>query len=146
MLLDKKENEADFKREFAELTGHNTNSWQLRLFKNFVKGDVPAALDLPTGLGKTSVMAVWLLARRRNPTLPRRLVYVVDRRAVVDQASTLAEKMAEKPAALAGGRLVVSTLRGKRPDNRRWLEDPAGEAIIVGTVDMIGSRLLAVTT
>ncbi len=142
MLLDKKENEADFKREFAELTGHNTNSWQLRLFKNFVKGDVPAALDLPTGLGKTSVMAVWLLARRRNPTLPRRLVYVVDRRAVVDQASTLAEKMAEKPAALAGGRLVVSTLRGKRPDNRRWLEDPAGEAIIVGTVDMIGSRLL----
>jgi CRISPR-associated endonuclease/helicase Cas3 len=131
-----------FEEIFTDLTGHKPNLWQHRLFKNFLKGEIPAALDLPTGLGKTSVMALWLLARGRNPGLPRRLVYVVDRRAVVDQASTLAEELAEKSAGRAGGGLAVSTLRGKRPDNRRWLEDPAGEAIIVGTVDMIGSRLL----
>ena len=27
-------------------------------------------------------------------------------------------------------------------DNREWLDDPAAPAIVVGTVDMIGSRLL----
>jgi CRISPR-associated endonuclease/helicase Cas3 len=40
------------------------------------------------------------------------------------------------------GALRVSTLRGQHVDNRAWLKDPAAPAIIVGTVDMIGSRLL----
>jgi CRISPR-associated endonuclease/helicase Cas3 len=39
-------------------------------------------------------------------------------------------------------RLPISTLRGQFADNRLWLENPARSAIIVGTVDMIGSRLL----
>ncbi len=38
--------------------------------------------------------------------------------------------------------LPISTLRGGFADNRDWLEDPARPAIIVGTIDMIGSRLL----
>ena len=33
-------------------------------------------------------------------------------------------------------------MRGQYADNRQWLEDPAAPAIIVGTADMIGSRLL----
>src|SRR6185312_1747400 len=41
-----------------------------------------------------------------------------------------------------GRRLAVSTLRGQLADNREWLEDPTAPAIVVGTVDMIGSRLL----
>lgn len=113
---------------------------------------MPGALDLPTGLGKTSVMAIWLLARAAGADLSRRLAYVVDRRAVVDQATDEAERLRsfveEQPtlkAALGvpdGEELPVSTLRGQRADNRAWLTDPAAPAIIVGTVDMIGSRLL----
>jgi CRISPR-associated endonuclease/helicase Cas3 len=38
--------------------------------------------------------------------------------------------------------LPISTLRGQYVDNREWLEDPAAPAIIGGTVDMVGSRLL----
>ncbi len=38
--------------------------------------------------------------------------------------------------------LAVSTLRGEKADNRAWSRDPRTPAIIVGTVDMIGSRLL----
>jgi len=38
--------------------------------------------------------------------------------------------------------LAISTLRGELADNREWQTDPARPAIIVGTVDMIGSRLL----
>jgi CRISPR-associated endonuclease/helicase Cas3 len=109
------------------------------------------------------VMAIWLAALdlgSRDVRLPRRLIYVVDRRAVVDQATEEAEQLA---AALGDGKeggdhvitalrarlrletgrkLPISTLRGQLADNRAWLEDPSAPAIVVGTVDMIGSRLL----
>ena len=37
---------------------------------------------------------------------------------------------------------VVSTLRGQMADNREWARDPSKTAVIIGTVDLIGSRLL----
>ncbi|MDO9047904.1 MAG: type I-U CRISPR-associated helicase/endonuclease Cas3 [Methylobacter sp.] len=143
-----------FENWFEIITGFPSFRWQRRLFASFLDGDIPAMLDLPTGLGKTSVMVIWLLARAFNPSLPRRLVYVVDRRVVVDQATKAAEILRialEEKVELAGLRirlgltntqLPVSTLRGKFVDNREWLADPAVPAIIVGTIDMIGSRLL----
>ena len=130
----------DLNRRFKELTGHDPFEWQRRLFeKHFIKGDLPSALDLPTGLGKTSVMTIWYLARQAGARVPRRLVYVVDRRAVVDQATAVAESIKQRSDDSA---LRISALRGQYADNRDWLEDPAAPAIIVGTVDMIGSRLL----
>jgi CRISPR-associated endonuclease/helicase Cas3 len=162
----------DFELQFAALMGFYPLRWQARLFhKHFRMGNLPSAIDLPTGLGKTSVMAIWLIARALQADVPRRLVYVVDRRAVVDQATTEAEKLrdalagkaghfkqlhasmhaqAEQVAAKLNGQLgfdakrglPISTLRGAHVDNREWLDDPAAPAIIIGTVDMIGSRLL----
>jgi len=65
--------------------------WQEHLFRDhFVNNELRLVIDLPTGLGKTMVMAVWLIARSINCKLPRRLIYVVDRRTVVDQATELA--------------------------------------------------------
>ncbi len=125
--------------------------WQLELLRRFREGDDVSALDIPTGLGKTAVMAVWLVARALGAKLPRRLVYVVDRRADVDQATDVAESLRawvtkERAAADAlklGDRpLPISTLRGQHVDNRVWLEDPSSPAIVVGTVHMVGSRLL----
>ncbi|MBV6488951.1 MAG: hypothetical protein GHHEDOFH_02928 [Pseudorhodoplanes sp.] len=148
-----------FKRKFCAVQGNAPFPWQERLFQQFCRGIVPHALDLPTGLGKTSVMAIWLLARaladetNRN-RIPRRLVYVVDRRTVVDQATAEAEKLrkwldqdevaADLKASFGLGKasLPISTLRGQHIDNREWLADPTTSAIVVGTVDMIGSRLL----
>jgi CRISPR-associated endonuclease/helicase Cas3 len=63
-----------FDRQFRALTGFTPLSWQRRLFQAFANGDLPSAVDLPTGLGKTSVMALWLLARAQGAKLPRRLV------------------------------------------------------------------------
>lgn len=128
-----------FRDQFAALTGFSPMRWQQRLFRRFLDGDLPSAVDLPTGLGKTAVMAIWHLALDAGADLPRRLVYVVDRRAVVDQATAEAEKIRSR---LAPDALRLSTLRGRHVDNRDWLADPAARAIIVGTVDMIGSRLL----
>ncbi len=139
-------------REALDLgEGETPFPWQETLLASFTREKIPAALDIPTGLGKTAVMAIWLVARASGAKLPRRLVYVVDRRAVVDQATEVAlnlrswvERRQDVQAALGlGGRaLPISTLRGRYVDNREWLEDPAIPAIVVGTVDMVGSRFL----
>lgn len=142
-----------FSDRFAEFTGHKPLSWQIRLYldhfsKTGSQGQVslPAIIDLPTGLGKTMVMAIWLIARDLHPeiSLPTRLIYVVDRRTVVDQATDIAVKLREavnkdKPA---DKQLAISTLRGQLADNREWSKDPTRPAIIIGTVDLIGSALL----
>ncbi|MGC4083733.1 MAG: DEAD/DEAH box helicase family protein [Vicinamibacterales bacterium] len=125
--------------------------WQEALLARFIAGNIDRALDIPTGLGKTAVMAIWLVAYATSRRVPRRLVYIVDRRAVVDQATTVAEKLrtlvAGDPAfrqalGLGDRDLSISTLRGQHTDNRQWLEAPSLPAIIVGTVDKIGSALL----
>jgi CRISPR-associated endonuclease/helicase Cas3 len=120
-------------------------------------GAIPQHLDIPTGLGKTSILPIWIIARAVNYNLPNRLIYVVDRRAVVDQATQEADRLANLLVPGVTGILAtvrhelglgeraplpVSTLRGQHADNRAWLADPSLPAIIVGTVDMIGSRLL----
>lgn len=128
-----------FRQAFTQLTGHSPFPWQTKLYECFTRGSdsIPTRCDIPTGLGKTSVIAVWLLARDANPTLPRRLVYVVNRRTVVDQTTIEVERYkAFRPD------LAVSTLRGQFADNREWSADPSRPAVICGTVDMIGSRLL----
>lgn len=118
-------------------------------------------------MGKTSIIALWVLAlgralARRSYAVPRRLAYVVDRRVVVDQASEFAEQVCErleqaladenqalhavakalKNAGCTSSVVELSTLRGQRALDTRWRDDPTRPAIIVGTVDMIGSRLL----
>jgi CRISPR-associated endonuclease/helicase Cas3 len=147
---------ASFQQAFEALTGHCPFPWQERLFSEwFAKGRVPPSCNLPTGLGKTNVIAVWLIALANGAKVPRRLVYVVNRRTVVDQATHEVERLRENLAkaglihplnrlcAFAHDvPLAISTLRGQFADNGEWAADPARPAIIVGTVDMIGSRLL----
>jgi CRISPR-associated endonuclease/helicase Cas3 len=161
----------DFDGLFSALCGGRTPfHWQRRLFDEFVQGRVPQICAFPTGLGKTSVIPIWLIALAHSaeanggrPKLPRRLVYIVDRRTVVDQATDLVEGMRKALSDAKGcdspaGKLwrtlrgmcatqhdevlAVSTLRGELADNREWKIDPARPAIIIGTVDMIGSKLL----
>lgn len=131
----------DFQAQFRTLTGHAPMTWQWRLYRDYFATDqLPSAVDIPTGLGKTAVIALWLLAIREGHRLPRRLVYIVDRRAVVDQATDFVEQMRDRLP--PDERMPISTLRGQHADNREWLDNPSAPAIIVGTVDMIGSRLL----
>ena len=142
---------------FKALTGaREPFPWQKELFERFVKGEIPSCCDIPTGLGKTSVIAIWLLALAKLPTkMPRRLVYVVNRRTVVDQTTTEVEKLRRNLEAAGlkeslgslcalptDSPLAISTLRGQFADNREWSADPCRPAVIVGTVDMMGSRLL----
>ena len=139
----------EFNNEFKLITGHLPFPWQVALYKRFTsseKNNVPKSACLPTGLGKTNVIAVWLLARLARPdVMPRRLVYVVNRRTVVDQTTIEVQRLRENLPTLRHPRvqeLAVSTLRGQFADNAEWSADPSRLAVICGTVDMIGSRLL----
>lgn len=138
-------------RAFAQLTGREPFPWQVALYERFTalddsgRVDIPSVASIPTGLGKTSVIAIWLIALANGAPLPRRLVYVVNRRTVVDQTTGEAESLKERVqgGALPGiEELAISTLRGQYADNGEWYADPSRPAIICGTVDMIGSRLL----
>jgi CRISPR-associated endonuclease/helicase Cas3 len=146
-----------FPDTFETITGHSPFPWQEALYDRFVAGSFPDSCNLPTGLGKTSVIPIWLIALAANPAkVPRRLVYVVNRRTVVDQATNeaqeirkqlqrggaLSEALGELCALPCDTPLAISTLRGQFADNGEWSSDPCRPAIILGTVDMIGSRLL----
>ena len=75
-----------FAEAFESLTGHPPFPWEVDLYHAwFARGKVPKSCNLPTGLGKTSVMAIWLIALAPGGCeLPWRRVYVVNRRTVVD--------------------------------------------------------------
>ena len=103
----------DFAETFNKLTDHAPFPWQQDLYDHwFAVGKIPKACNLPTGLGKTSVIAIWLIALANGKTVPRRLVYVVNRRTVVDQTTVEVEKyFAQKVPGIP--EFAISTLRGQ---------------------------------
>lgn len=141
---------------FQEIVGHTPYRWQSRLFGELVKGKIPKSVDIPTGLGKTLCILLFLLARVQNPELPRRVVYVVDRRAIVDQSAdqisswiknianipTLVNSFNDISAFTSDRPVQIGVLRGGLADDGDWRIDPARPCVVVGTVDMIGSRIM----
>lgn len=141
--------------------GRKPFRWQERLAGRVLQGGWPPAIAIPTGLGKTCVLdiAVFAMAaasQGRQPT--RRIIYVIDRRVVVDDvyehASNLAKKLkkggtpelqAVQRALLSLGGdepLKVTELRGGVYRDESWVRDPCQPQIIVSTIDQVGSRLL----
>lgn len=137
--------------------------WQQALYESLRVGNIPESLVVPTAAGKTLLLVAFVAALAaqalagRPVTLPRRLVHVVNRRLLVDEAGRLAERLQEtlarEPSLYAirqalsslsctGEPLVVSTLRGGLEDNGAWSMDPSTPALILATPDMLGSRLL----
>ena len=131
---------SDFPAWYTERHGYPPFPWQAALAERLAAGDWPDALTPPTGSGKTGAIDVWLWARCQGHPLPRRLVYVIDRRlvvdGVVDYAVALAARLpeAERPA--------VVQMRGGIAVDNDWALDPSRSTIVVSTVDQAGSRLL----
>ncbi len=156
----------DFATFLRLVHGHEPFPWQAELVETWLlQGRLPAVIDVPTGLGKTSVLDCWAFALASRPGggegVPLRLCFIVDRRLIVDaafkHAQTLSCKLTEALkdggplreiaaalSALSGGAepLSVVRMRGGATWESRWLSRPDQPAIVVGTVDQFGSRLL----
>jgi CRISPR-associated endonuclease/helicase Cas3 len=141
--------------------------WQIRLVEMLMEGTWPEVIDVPTGLGKTSVIDAWVYVLAlfaldgRRSDFPRRLCFIVDRRIIVDDADSHARALAAKLESasagnalsdikqgllsLTGGKgdiLSVVRMRGGLTWESRWLRRPDQPALVTGTVDQLGSRLL----
>lgn len=76
-------------------------AWQQRLVDELLTerpsgraGQWPDLLDLPTGSGKTTTIDIALFVLACRDDAPRRIVFVVDRRVVVQQAASWARSLA----------------------------------------------------
>ena len=116
----------------------------------FAASPWPAVLNAPTGSGKTAgVTLAWIHDRLVRPeTTPRRLVWCLPMRTLVDQtAREVGEWVARlrdsgiDPEHLLPGADDVHVLMGGA-DSGRWFENPERPAVILGTQDMLLSRAL----
>jgi CRISPR-associated endonuclease/helicase Cas3 len=153
---------ADFPRFFRQVYGEDPFPWQRALVARVLEeGRWPEAVDVPTGMGKTSLIDVAVFAAAASPEAGRRRVFfVVDRRLVVDEAYEHALRLRDALGSAAGicgevarrlrqrgddpgaAVLEVTRMRGGVTWSWRWLERPDRHAVITGTVDQVGSRLL----
>ncbi|HXF57859.1 MAG TPA: type I-U CRISPR-associated helicase/endonuclease Cas3, partial [Actinomycetota bacterium] len=156
-----------FERFFRAVHGVEPFAWQRALAQRVIEGPGwPAALDVPTGFGKTAALDVAVVALAfqadlppAERTAPTRTFLVVDRRLIVDQAFDRARRVAaaletssddavrrvaERLRRVGGGPrpLEVVRMRGGVTWSWRWLASPTQPAVIAGTVDQFGSRLL----
>ena len=162
---------ADFATWFEAIHGHPPFPWQQRLVEQLARDNQwPDVLDLPTGAGKTAALdaAVFHLALRVDTPqhVALRIVLVVDRHLVVDDAHRRAcriadalrgpecvsesglavvEAVAGRLRQLAGADedpLAAVRLRGGAPLEHDWARTPTQPTILCSTVDQVGSRLL----
>lgn len=144
--------------------------WQQRLADRVCSpGDDaawPDALALPTGSGKTTCIDIALFALAcqadlptSERTAPRRILFVVDRRVIVDEAFQHALQLARRLHVATEGilfdvaealrrvagsdtPLTCHQLRGGMYRDDAWARTPSQPCVIASTVDQAGSRLL----
>ena len=121
------------------------DAWQVAL----ATAPWPRVLIAPTGSGKTAAVTIgWAAHRLRSPEqTPRRLVWCLPMRTLVDQTADAVKKWFDRLTTdMDGeGRLprpddVHVLMGGVEADG--WLETPERPAVLVGTQDMLLSRAL----
>ena len=142
---------AAFRCFFAELSGGKDLSprqWQCEVSGSPACGN--RLIRIPTGFGKTlGVLAAWTWhrVRLRNEDWPRRLVWCLPMRVLVEQTESEV-RSALRCIGLLGneegahdGKVGVHPLMGGA-DAGRWHLYPEADAVLIGTQDMLLSRAM----
>ncbi len=115
-----------FEAVFRQATGNpDSLPYQKRLA---IEDSFPALLDVPTGLGKTAAAILAWVWRRRfaeeaiRGTTPRRLVYCLPMRVLVEQTLTESVKWLDRLGLLAGTVEWTETEAGDLPTNKAQLK------------------------
>lgn len=140
---------AGFSDWFQNVTGYAPYPYQTRFATDLV---LPQLVDVPTGIGKTAMAVLGWLWRRRfhedeavRTATPRRLVYCLPMRVLVEQTKESAEKwidtLVEANYIATDSAPAVYTLMGGETD-LDWDSYPEADAILIGTQDQLLSRAL----
>jgi CRISPR-associated endonuclease/helicase Cas3 len=133
--------DSSFSNWFTKLTEHSApRAWQFDLARESVCRD--RLIRIPTGLGKTEgVLAAWSFHRlyQADDRWPRRLVWCLPMRVLVEQTEQVAQEIAERIP--TERRPAVHVLMGGE-DAGEWFLHPERPAILIGTQDMLLSRAL----
>ena len=146
---------------YQAVHSRSPHPWQLRLAKEVIEEERwPKDINIPTGCGKTSCIDIAVYALACCPEKnPRRIVYVVNRRVVVDAAHENAQLIERKIKCAQDGILVEVReqlrdmscggtpvkpvlMRGGTHIDKEWDANPAQPCVISTTVDQAGSRIL----
>lgn len=133
---------------FKRVASFPPHGWQGELGNTVLCSD--RLLRIPTGFGKTlGVLGAWLYRRveRADETWPRRLVWCLPMRVLVEQTEVEVRAALESLNALWDGRgshedkVGVHVLMGGA-DSAEWHLYPEHCAVLIGTQDMLLSRAL----
>ncbi|MGH3183826.1 MAG: DEAD/DEAH box helicase, partial [Streptosporangiaceae bacterium] len=120
--------------------GFGPHGYQRRLAQDGLSSVVQA----PTGTGKTGIILAWLWRRlhesHRDGT-PRRLVYALPQRSLVEQVAGEAGRWLAN-LGLADQVALHVVMGGAGESQRQWRLDMHKPAIVVGTVDSLVSKAL----
>jgi CRISPR-associated endonuclease/helicase Cas3 len=130
-----------FAQWFTALTGHRSpRPWQTDLVNR--QACRSRLIRIPTGLGKTEgVLAAWSFHRlaRADDRWPRRLIWCLPMRALVEQTEQVAHELVSRVPARQRPEVYIA-MGGE--DTGEWYLYPERPAIIIGTQDMLLSRAL----
>jgi CRISPR-associated endonuclease/helicase Cas3 len=135
----------DFTKLFHIALGKEIDSYPYQ--KALAHNTWPDIVKIPTGMGKTAaIILAWLFKRlQKDSHTPRRLIYCLPMRVLVDQTQNNARKWINN---LVNSNMIppdrkpsVHVLMGGEVD-ADWDRYPEHEAIIIGTQDMLLSRAL----
>lgn len=129
---------SDFDDLFRRATGSSAYGWQRALAR---EPRPPSVVAVPTGSGKTAgLILAWLFQTLVEGRGPRRLVYALPMRTLVEQTADVALG-ARNRLGLTPEELPIHILMGGAPQSD-WRERPERPQILLGTIDMLLSRAL----
>ncbi len=152
---------SEFEEFFLSATQCCPFPYQKRLAE---ESELPDLLQMPTGTGKTAAAVLaWAWRRQKRPSeTPRRLVYCLPIRVLVEQTQNSSVLWFHRLGLLSGnvvldptgerviqyapswgesGKVAIATLMGGDTDDQ-WREHPEQDLILIGTQDMLVSRAL----
>ncbi|HEU5392335.1 MAG TPA: CRISPR-associated helicase Cas3' [Streptosporangiaceae bacterium] len=129
-----------FDELFRAATGHAPHGYQARIARD----GLPSVVEAPTGTGKTGIILAWLWRRldeaHRDAT-PRRLVYALPQRSLVDHVAGEAGRWLAN-LELDDQIALHVVMGGAGESQRQWRMDMHQPAIVVGTADSLVSKAL----
>lgn len=137
-----------FEDLFEKIHGYPPFPWQCEAARRLSAGEPLSAVSVPTASGKTAMIDAAVHAAAHGGA--RRIVFIIDRRVVVDEAYDRALKIQDalvsdnslSDFARRLGPMQVVRLRGGVHGDDDWVLYPEHLTVILSTVDQVGSRLL----